>query len=100
MKKKNKSNCSSHLTIYDYLVTTNRHTSDSYYNKAKDALDQLRGTSITTNIKTAKTRKTQGYDLVDAWRIVEKKDKRMVRVFVTLPDWLYRSVTYNQVFNH
>jgi len=86
-----------HFTIYDYLVTTNRHTSGSDYNRAKNALERLSATRITTNIETAKTREAQGFGLVDAWRVVEEKDGRMVRVSVTLPDWLYRSVTSNQV---
>jgi len=86
-----------HFTIYDYLITTNRHTSGSDYNRAKDALDRLRGTSITTNIETNKIKEARGFGLIDAWRVVEEKDGRMVRVSVTLPDWLYRSVTSNQV---
>lgn len=85
------------FTIYDYLITTNRHTSGSDYNRAKDALERLAGTRITTNIETAKTKEAQGFGLVDAWRVVEEKDGRMVRVSVTLPEWLYRSVTSNQV---
>jgi len=86
-----------HFTIYDYLITTNRHTSGSDYSRAKDALERLSGTRIITNIETAKTRETHGFGLIDAWRVVEEKDGRMVRVSVTLPDWLYRSITANQV---
>jgi len=86
-----------HFTIYDYLITTNRGVDGRYYEKAKDALERLRGTSITTNIETAKTKEAYGFGLIDAWRVVEEKDGRMVRVSVTLPDWLYRSVTSNQV---
>ncbi|OUI77621.1 replication protein [Commensalibacter intestini] len=86
-----------HFTIYDYLITTNRSTGGIYYKKAKDALDRLSGTRITTNIETAKTREAHGFGLIDAWRVVEEKDGRMVRVSVTLPDWLYRSITAKQV---
>jgi len=86
-----------HFTIYDYLITTNRGTSGQYYELAKTALDRLRATSITTNIETAKTREAYGFGLIDAWRVVEEKDGRMVRVSVTLPEWLYRSVTSKQV---
>jgi len=86
-----------HFTIYDYLITTNRHTSGSDYNRAKNALERLSGTRITTNIETAKTKESRGFGLVDGWRVVEEKDGRMVRVSVTLPDWLYRSITSKQV---
>lgn len=86
-----------HFTIYDYLITTNRHTSGSDYNRAKDALERLRGTSITTSVEIAKTREAHCFGRIDAWRVVEEKNGRMVRVSVTLPDWLYRSITSNQV---
>ncbi|CAI3960515.1 replication initiator protein A [Commensalibacter communis] len=86
-----------HFTIYDYLITTNRSINGHYYDLTKIALERLAGTRITTNIETAKTREAHGFGLVDAWRVVEEKDGRMVRVSVTLPDWLYRSVTANQV---
>jgi len=86
-----------HFTIYDYLITTNRNINGHYYDLTKIALERLAGTRITTNIETAKTREAHGFGLVDAWRVVEEKDGRMVRVSVTLPEWLYRSVTTNQV---
>jgi len=86
-----------HFTIYDYLVTTNRGVSGQYYELTKTALDRLRATSITTNIETEKIKEARGFGLIDAWRVVEEKNGRMVRVSVTLPDWLYRSVTSNQV---
>lgn len=85
------------FTIYDYLVTTNRGTSGEYYEKAKDALDRLRSTTITTNIETATKKESRGFGLVDSWHIVEEKDGRMIRVEVTLPEWLYRSIINKQV---
>jgi len=86
-----------HFTIYDYLITTNRGVDGRYYEKAKDALDRLSSTYISTNIETDKIKEARGFGLIDAWRVVEEKDGRMVRISVTLPDWLYRSVTSNQV---
>lgn len=86
-----------HFTIYDYLKTTNRAINGTTYERAKDSLDRLAGTRITTEIETAKTKEARGFGLVDTWRIVEEKDGRMVRVSVTLPEWLYRSVTSKNV---
>jgi len=86
-----------HFTIYDYLVTTNRGISGQYYELAKTALDRLSATRITTNIETDKIKEARGFGLIDSWRVVEEKEGRMVRVSVTLPEWLYRSVTSNQV---
>lgn len=82
-----------HFTIYDYLKTTNRRTGGREYELAKDSLDRLAGTRITTEIETDKKREARGFGLIDSWKVVEEKDGRMVRVSVTLPEWLYRSVT-------
>lgn len=85
------------FTIYDFLVTTNRAVNGTTYENAKNALDRLSGTRITTNIETAKTREARGFGLVDSWKIVEEKDGRMVRVEVTLPEWLFRSIQSKNV---
>lgn len=86
-----------HFTIYDYLITTNRDIGGKQYELTKNALDRLSSTRITTNIETTKTNEARGFGLIDSWRIVEEKDGRMVRVSVTLPEWLYKSVSSNNV---
>lgn len=85
------------FTIYDYLKTTNRATGGSQYVLTKTSLDRLRSTTITTNIETNSKKESQGFGLIDSWRVVEEKDGRMIRVSVTLPDWLFRSITSNAV---
>jgi len=35
--------------------------------------------------------------LIDAWKIIHEKDGRMIRVSVTLPDWLYSSIESQDV---
>lgn len=86
-----------HFTIYDYLKTTNRSVGGKDYERAKDSLDRLRGTSITTDIETDNKRESRGFGLIDHWKMVEEKDGRMIRVSVTLPEWLYRSVMSKNV---
>lgn len=82
------------FTAYDFLVTTNRRTDGDSYERMKDSLDRLRGTTVTTNIKTADRREARGFGLIDSWHIIEKEEQsqRMVAIEVTLPDWLFRSV--------
>ncbi len=86
-----------HFTIYDYLKTTNRAIGGRQYELTKDSLDRLRSTTITTNIETNGRREARGFGLIDAWHLVEEKDGRMIRVSVTLPDWLYRSIESKSV---
>jgi len=85
------------FTAYDFLITTNRRTDGDAYLAMAAAMARLAGTRIETNIETAEVREREGFGLVDAWRVVEKKGGRMVAVEVTLPDWLYRSVQAAQV---
>ncbi len=85
------------FTAYDFLVSTNRRTDGDAYERMKDALDRLRGTSINTNIETDGFRESRGFGLIDAWRVVEEKARRMVAVEVTLPEWLWRSVKAKHV---
>ena len=85
------------FTIYDYLVTTNRETGGINYERTKDSLDRLAGTRIKIESEDKKERLTKGFGLIDSWTVVERKDGRMIRVEVKLPDWLYHSVANNKV---
>ena len=82
------------FTIYDYLKSTNRDTSGRSYERTLEALERLAGSRIVTNIETNGLRETNGFGLIDSFRIVENapNDGRMTAVEVTLPDWLFRSV--------
>lgn len=83
---------------YDFLVSTNRQTSGHGYKLLAEALERLAGTRIVTNIETADHRETNGFGLVDTWRVVEQRpDNRMVAIQVTLSEWLYRAVEADQV---
>jgi len=86
-----------HFTIYDYLKTTNRSVGGRDYTEAKSSLDRLSGTRISTEYIKDGRRISEGFGLVDSWKIIEEKDGKMVRVSVTLPEWLYRSVLSKSV---
>lgn len=82
------------FTVYDFLVTTNRQTSGQGYKLLHEAFERLRGTSISTDIRTGGTRVREGFGIIDRWKIIEKSptDERMVAVEVTLSEWLYNAV--------
>lgn len=87
-----------HLTAYDLLVSTNRETSGDGYRRLKEALERLSGTRITTNIKTKGEEITEGFGLIDSWRIVRKTESgRMVSVKISLSDWMYNAVLGHEV---
>lgn len=86
-----------HFTIYDYLVTTNRGIGGSDYQRAKDSLDRLLNTRVTIDIETNDIREYREFGLIDFWKIDEEKNGKMIRISVTLPSWLYRSVISKNV---
>lgn len=86
------------LTAHDLLLATGRETSGDGYKRLRDAFERLVGTRITTNIVTGDNEVTSGFGLIEAWEIVRStRAGRMVRVSVTLSDWLYRAVLSKSV---
>lgn len=86
------------LTAHDLLTATGRETSGDGYRRLRDAFERLAGTRITTNISTGETETTEGFGLIESWRIVRRtKAGRMVSVSVTLSEWLYRAVLAKSV---
>lgn len=87
-----------HLVAHDLLVATNRETSGDGYRRLKEALERLSGTRITTNIDTGGEEITEGFGLIDSWRIVRKtKQGRMISVKISLSDWLFNAVVGHEV---
>ena len=87
-----------HLKAYDLLVSTNRNTDGRGYEQLKNALDRLSGTRIRTNIKTGAEEITEGFGLIDSWRIVRQTSGgRMTELRVNLSDWVFNAVTAREV---
>ncbi len=86
------------LTAHDLLLATGRETSGDAYRRLKEAFERLAGTRITTNIATGDEEITSGFGLIEAWEIVRKtRAGRMVRVQVTLSEWLFQAVLNRSV---
>lgn len=87
------------FTVHDFLVTTNRQTSGEGYKLLQEAFERLRGTSISTDIKTGGQRIKEGFGIIDRWKIIDKSptNGRMVAVEVTLSEWLYNAVSAFEV---
>lgn len=86
------------FAAYDLLVLTNRLTNGRSYERFKEALNRLRGTTINTNIKTGEVQIEEGFGLIDSWRAVkEDKDGRVIAAEVKLSDWFYNAVLSNEL---
>lgn len=82
------------FTVHDFMVTTNRSIGGEHYKRLHEAFERLRGTSITTDIRTGGERIREGFGVIDKWKIIEKSktDERMIAVEITLSEWLYNAV--------
>ena len=87
-----------HLTAHDLLVTTNRTTDGRGYEQLIAAFDRLSGTRIKTNLKTGGEEITEGFGLIDSWRVVRQtKSGRMSEIRVNLSDWIFNAVHAREV---
>jgi plasmid replication initiation protein len=85
--------------VHDYLVATNKPIGGNAYRRLHEAFERLRGTNISTDIRTGGMRIREGFGVIDSWHIVEKSpvDERMIAVEVTLSKWLYNAVQAHEV---
>lgn len=78
------------ITAYNLLLSTNRGSGGKSYDDLELALDRLKGTVIKTNIPTGGTQKTEGFGLIEKYKIVrESNTNRMIGVELVLSDWLW-----------
>lgn len=87
------------VSSHDLLVATNRPKGGKGYEKLREALDRLRGVTITTDIETNNKRVTHGFGLIDSYGILESHHYkgRMVGLEITLSDWFYNSILGREV---
>ncbi len=87
-----------HLTAHDLLITTNRTTDGRGYEQLVAAFDRLSGTRIKTNLKAGGEEITEGFGLIDSWRVVRHtKSGRMSEIRVNLSDWIFNAVHAREV---
>ena len=87
------------ISSRDLLVATNRPTNGAGYRLLKQALDRLIGVKVKTNIKTNRSEIIDAFGLLESYAIIESsrvKD-RMIRLEITLSEWLYNSILGKEV---
>ncbi|MBP7655039.1 MAG: replication initiator protein A [Pseudoxanthomonas sp.] len=80
--------------IHPFLVGTRRSTGGAAYERALDTCRRLRGTTIETNVKTTEEERTDGFGLVEDYKVTQstKNGKGALQVELLLSEWLYRAV--------
>lgn len=99
----------------DFLLGTVRGDGRASFERIIDMLRRLRGTTIETNIETGSVRQTEGFSLIDTYKIlsenkrtetsrpaetkkpVSKEVSRVLRFSVTISEWLYNGLMNYEV---
>ena len=99
----------------DFLVGTERGDGRASFERIVDMLRRLRGTTIETNIETGGVRQTEGFSLIDTYKIlsehkrveaaydaetkktVRREVSRVLRFSVTISEWLYNGLMNYEV---
>jgi plasmid replication initiation protein len=82
----------------DLLTATNRMNTGTGYALLKNALERLRGTSISTNILTGGVETLKIFGLIENAEIIRQtRDGRMQEIEVKLSDWVFKAITAKEV---
>ncbi len=83
----------------DFLMFTNRGTSGRDYMALSEALERIRGTTISTNIITGDEEQIDSFGLIESSSIRRKNglDGRLLWVELTLSDWVFNAIEARQV---
>lgn len=83
----------------DFLRFTNRGTGGKDYTALIQSLERLRGTMITTNIRTGDEEQIDTFGLIESSSVRRKfgLDGRLLWVELTLSDWVFNAIQKHEV---
>ena len=88
------------IVAKDMLTFINRELGGKQYKAILEGLERLRDTGITTNIPTGNTQTTEGFGLIDAFKIERNpKTDIIVNMEVTLSDWVFNAIRGQEVLS-
>jgi len=87
------------INTRDLLIFANRGTAGKDYTALQEALERIRGTTISTNIRTGDEEQTDTFGLIDSSSIRRKHglDGRLLSCEITLSDWVFNAIRHNEV---
>ena len=86
------------FTAHDFFVSTHRLTDGRTYQRFRESLNRLRGTTINTNIKISDIHIEEGFGLIDTWRAIkEDQSGRVIAAEIKVSEWFYNSVISNEL---
>lgn len=87
------------INSHDLLVFANRGTAGKDYQALQEALERIRGTTISTNIRTGDVEQIDTFGLIESSSIKRTHglDGRLLSCEVTLSDWVFNAIRHNEV---
>jgi len=86
------------MSARDVLVFSNRHTGGHNYDLLEEALERLKGTQVSTNVKSGGEREWNTFGLVDRATVVrDEATGRIKELRIKLSDYLFRQILSNEV---
>ena len=87
------------LCSRDLLHFSNRGTSGRDYKRLQAALERLKGTMITTNIRTGDQEQTDTFGLINTTSVIRKNgpDGRLISCMIELSDWIFNAIQAKEV---
>lgn len=92
-------NPSVRINTHDFLIFTSRGTGGKDYQALIEALERLRGTTISTNIRTGNQEQIRVFGLIDSGSVRRTfgLDGRLVSIDIVLSDWLINAIKADEV---
>ena len=87
------------INCHEFLVFTNRGTGGKDYKALVEALERLRGTTISTNIRSGDEEQIEVFGLIDKGTIRRKfgLDGRLLWLDIVLSEWVFKAVQAKEV---
>ena len=86
-----------HFQPYDLLRAIHRGTSGRDYSELRAALNRLKATTVETNIRLGKGRRSATFGWLEMWAEEVDAEGRSRGITIELPQWFYRAVTDGSV---
>jgi len=87
------------ISSRDLLMFSNRGTSGRDYKRLEAAIERLRGTVISTNIRTGDMEQTDTFGLIDSASVQRKYgiDGRLIACEIKLSNWVFNAIHAKEV---
>lgn len=87
------------INSYDFLKFTGRGTGGKDYKSLIESVERLRGTTISTNVRTGDEEQFDVFGLIESSSVRRKYglDGRLLWVEITLSDWVFNAIEKQEV---